>query len=139
MMCTVTMATDMLSITLSKILYYDKRSILLCSYYCVHKYNIYNWCSDFTLTLPYIDPSWASINLGVLLCIECSGIHRSLGVHISKVRSVTLDAWESEVLRVMTKLGNRIANSILEYDIPEGMVKPVANSTRYNHWNYCIL
>ena len=83
--------------------------------------------------LPYTDPSWASINLGVLLCIECSGIHRSLGVHISKVRSVTLDAWESEVLRVMTKLGNRIANSILEYEIPEGMVKPVANSTRYNH------
>ena len=67
----------------------------------------------------------------MLLCIECSGIHRSLGVHISKVRSVTLDAWESEVLRVMTKLGNRIANSILEYEVPEGMVKSVANSTRY--------
>ena len=83
-----------------------------------------------------IDPSWASINLGVLLCIECSGIHRSLGVHISKVRSVTLDAWESEVLRVMMKLGNRIANSILEYDIPEGTVKPVASSTRYKSWSY---
>lgn len=76
------------------------------------------------------DPTWASINIGVLLCIECSGIHRSLGVHISKVRSVTLDAWEPEVLRVMTKLGNTIANSILEYTVPAGMVKPVANSPR---------
>jgi Arf-GAP/coiled-coil/ANK repeat/PH domain-containing protein len=37
------------------------------------------------------DPDWASVNLGVLLCIECSGIHRQLGVHISKVRSCTLD------------------------------------------------
>jgi hypothetical protein len=37
------------------------------------------------------DPDWASINLGILICIQCSGIHRSLGVHISKVRSLTLD------------------------------------------------
>lgn len=46
------------------------------------------------------DPDWASINLGTLLCIECSGIHRSLGVHVSKVRSVTLDKWESESIEV---------------------------------------
>jgi len=39
------------------------------------------------------DPTWASINLGVMVCIQCSGIHRSLGVHISKVRSVDLDQW----------------------------------------------
>lgn len=31
------------------------------------------------------EPDWASLNLGVLMCIECSGIHRNLGVHISKV------------------------------------------------------
>ena len=31
------------------------------------------------------NPDWASINLGILLCLECSGVHRSLGVHISKV------------------------------------------------------
>ncbi|MBW01428.1 Arf-GAP with coiled-coil, ANK repeat and PH domain-containing protein 3, partial [Eschrichtius robustus] len=45
------------------------------------------------------DPRWASINLGVLLCIECSGVHRSLGVHCSKVRSLTLDSWEPELLK----------------------------------------
>uniref|UniRef100_A0A673LU58 Arf-GAP with coiled-coil, ANK repeat and PH domain-containing protein n=1 Tax=Sinocyclocheilus rhinocerous TaxID=307959 RepID=A0A673LU58_9TELE len=45
------------------------------------------------------DPRWASINLGILLCIECSGIHRSLGVHCSKVRSLTLDTWEPELMK----------------------------------------
>lgn len=38
-------------------------------------------------------PEWASLNLGVLMCIECSGIHRNLGSHISKVRSLGLDDW----------------------------------------------
>ena len=38
-------------------------------------------------------PEWASINLGMLVCIECSGIHRNLGSHISKVRSLDLDEW----------------------------------------------
>lgn len=40
-----------------------------------------------------IDPGWACINLGTLVCIECSGIHRNLGSHISKVRSLDLDDW----------------------------------------------
>lgn len=42
------------------------------------------------------DPEWASISLGILVCIQCSGVHRSLGVHISKVRSLRLDYWEPE-------------------------------------------
>ncbi|XP_021503826.1 arf-GAP with coiled-coil, ANK repeat and PH domain-containing protein 1 isoform X2 [Meriones unguiculatus] len=45
-------------------------------------------------------PEWASINLGVTLCIQCSGIHRSLGVHFSKVRSLTLDSWEPELVKI---------------------------------------
>lgn len=42
---------------------------------------------------PHTDPEWASLNLGVLMCIECSGVHRNLGSHISKVRSLGLDEW----------------------------------------------
>ncbi|XP_023653902.1 arf-GAP with coiled-coil, ANK repeat and PH domain-containing protein 2-like isoform X1 [Paramormyrops kingsleyae] len=60
------------------------------------------------------DPCWASINLGITLCIECSGIHRSLGVHFSKVRSLTLDSWEPELLKLMCELGNRVVNQIYE-------------------------
>uniref|UniRef100_A0A8C9WF01 Arf-GAP with coiled-coil, ANK repeat and PH domain-containing protein n=1 Tax=Scleropages formosus TaxID=113540 RepID=A0A8C9WF01_SCLFO len=60
------------------------------------------------------DPRWASINLGITLCIECSGIHRSLGVHFSKVRSLTLDTWEPELLKLMCELGNAVINQIYE-------------------------
>ncbi|KAF7696219.1 hypothetical protein HF521_006313 [Silurus meridionalis] len=77
------------------------------------------------------DPTWASINLGILLCIECSGIHRSLGVHCSKVRSLTLDSWEPELLKLMCDLGNSVINHIYEGTCEEqGMKKPGANGTR---------
>ncbi len=46
------------------------------------------------------DPEWASINLGIVTCIECSGIHRSLGVHISKVKSLKLDKWDNPLIDV---------------------------------------
>lgn len=41
-------------------------------------------------------PRWASWNMGVFVCIRCAGIHRKLGVHISKVKSINLDSWTPE-------------------------------------------
>ncbi|XP_048110487.1 arf-GAP with coiled-coil, ANK repeat and PH domain-containing protein 3-like [Alosa alosa] len=77
------------------------------------------------------DPRWASINMGVLLCIECSGIHRSLGVHCSKVRSLTLDSWEPELLKLMCELGNAVINHIYEGTCEErGLKKPGPSSSR---------
>ncbi|XP_031219460.1 arf-GAP with coiled-coil, ANK repeat and PH domain-containing protein 2 isoform X6 [Mastomys coucha] len=71
------------------------------------------------------DPRWASINLGITLCIECSGIHRSLGVHFSKVRSLTLDTWEPELLKLMCELGNDVINRIYEAKLEKmGVKKP---------------
>ncbi|PHT81220.1 ADP-ribosylation factor GTPase-activating protein AGD4, partial [Capsicum annuum] len=62
------------------------------------------------------EPDWASLNLGILICIECSGIHRNLGVHISKVRSITLDVrvWEPTILDLFRTLGNSYSNSVWE-------------------------
>ncbi|XP_020088062.1 ADP-ribosylation factor GTPase-activating protein AGD3 isoform X2 [Ananas comosus] len=67
-----------------------------------------------------LEPDWASLNLGVLVCIECSGVHRNLGVHISKVRSLTLDVrvWEPSVINLFQSLGNTFANSIWEELLP---------------------
>ncbi|XP_067826580.1 arf-GAP with coiled-coil, ANK repeat and PH domain-containing protein 3 [Heptranchias perlo] len=77
------------------------------------------------------DPRWASINLGITLCIECSGIHRSLGVQCSKVRSLTLDSWEPELLKLMCELGNNAINHIYEGRCGEhGLKKPQPASTR---------
>ncbi|KAJ3682307.1 hypothetical protein LUZ60_014880 [Juncus effusus] len=62
------------------------------------------------------DPDWASLNLGILICIECSGAHRNLGVHISKVRSLTLDVkvWDPVVIDLFQNLGNSFCNSVWE-------------------------
>uniref|UniRef100_A0A6B2E9M9 Putative gtpase activating protein n=1 Tax=Phlebotomus kandelakii TaxID=1109342 RepID=A0A6B2E9M9_9DIPT len=93
-----------------------------------------NW--EYFLTIPgnsmccdcgHPQPKWASINLGITLCIACSGIHRSLGVHYSKVRSLTLDAWEPEIIKVMTELGNGVVNRIYEATADGGLERATEN------------
>ncbi|XP_016087496.1 arf-GAP with coiled-coil, ANK repeat and PH domain-containing protein 2-like isoform X2 [Sinocyclocheilus grahami] len=78
------------------------------------------------------EPCWASINLSITLCIQCSGIHRSLGVHFSKVRSLTLDSWEPELLKLMCELGNGVINNIYEARREElGARKPQPGDPRH--------
>jgi len=74
-------------------------------------------------------PRWASCNLGVFVCINCSGIHRSLGVHISKVKSVTLDKWTAEQVKVMQDMGNGKAKELYEYSVPEHHRRPNESDT----------
>ncbi|DBA92660.1 hypothetical protein WJX77_012156 [Trebouxia sp. C0004] len=69
-------------------------------------------------------PTWASVNLGLFVCLNCSGIHRSLGTHLSKVRSTTLDTWLPEQVEFISKLGNVRANNYWEARLPRGFRRP---------------
>ncbi|XP_062568889.1 centaurin-gamma-1A-like isoform X15 [Saccostrea cucullata] len=75
------------------------------------------------------NPDWASINLGTIVCIECSGIHRNLGTHLSRVRSLDLDEWPPDLVRVMMSIGNGIANSVWEHTL-KNRSKPGPTSPR---------
>ncbi|XP_052028974.1 arf-GAP with GTPase, ANK repeat and PH domain-containing protein 3 isoform X2 [Apodemus sylvaticus] len=75
------------------------------------------------------NPDWASLNLGALMCIECSGTHRHLGAHLSRVRSLDLDDWPPELLAVMTAMGNALANSVWEGAL-DGYSKPGPEACR---------
>ncbi|SCV01573.1 LAMI_0G12310g1_1 [Lachancea mirantina] len=71
-----------------------------------------NYCADCKTAN---HPRWASWSLGVFICIRCAGIHRSLGTHISKVKSVDLDTWQEEHLRKVIEFGNNeCANAVYE-------------------------
>jgi hypothetical protein len=67
-------------------------------------------CADCKRT----SPTWASVNLGVFVCINCSGCHREIGVHVTKIRSVNLDVWPKEVLDNFKIINNKVANKYWE-------------------------
>ncbi|KAI9848710.1 MAG: hypothetical protein M1837_006797 [Sclerophora amabilis] len=86
------------------------------------------WCADCGSG---IKTEWVSINLGIVLCIECGGIHRSLGTHISKVRSLTLDtiSFTTDIVELLLQVGNRVSNMIWEAKLDRSR-KPSPNATR---------
>eukprot|EP01080_Neovahlkampfia_damariscottae_P003878 gene3878-7092_t len=82
-------------------------------------------------------PTWASKNLGVLICLKCSGVHRNLGSHISKLQSIFLDTkWTEESIKIFEQRGNAKVNEILEFHLnqnedgnPTYFKKPDENAT----------
>ncbi|XP_075411030.1 stromal membrane-associated protein 1 isoform X1 [Tenrec ecaudatus] len=69
-------------------------------------------------------PRWAAWNIGVFICIRCAGIHRNLGVHISRVKSVNLDQWTPEQIQCMQEMGNTKARLLYEANLPENFRRP---------------
>ena len=84
------------------------------------------------------NPRWASTNLGVFICIKCAGIHRSIGTHITKVKSISLDGWEEGQLAVMRRVGNTNGRRIWEATMPENVRRERPNenasSAVLDHW-----
>jgi len=58
--------------------------------------------------------SWVSVYFGIYLCLKCAGLHRSLGVHLSTVRSLTLDNWKEKHIHFMKFGGNRRAKQEMQ-------------------------
>ncbi|TVY33023.1 Protein csx2 [Lachnellula subtilissima] len=86
------------------------------------------WCADCGSG---IKTEWVSINLAIILCIECSGIHRSLGTHISKVRSLTLDinSFTTDIVELLLLVGNRVSNMVWEAKLDPAL-KPTPQASR---------
>ncbi|KAH9598910.1 Arf GTPase activating protein [Trypanosoma melophagium] len=70
---------------------------------------------------------WASVNHGVFLCIRCSGIHRSLGVHVTKIKSTNMDKWLTTEVNLMEAIGNKKGKLLYEARLPKGM-KPMTSA-----------
>lgn len=91
-------------------------------------------------------PRWASWNLGIFLCIRCAGIHRNLGVHISKVKSVNLDSWTPVQVSSMQVMGNSRGRAVYEARISEDFRRPQTDQqmdtlirTKYEKKKYIAL
>ncbi|XP_074644840.1 stromal membrane-associated protein 1-like [Tubulanus polymorphus] len=74
-------------------------------------------------------PRWASWNLGIFLCIRCAGIHRNLGVHISKVKSVNLDTWQPEQMVMVKEMGNSRGRAVYEANLPDNFRRPQSSDS----------
>ncbi|OIW25259.1 ArfGap-domain-containing protein [Coniochaeta ligniaria NRRL 30616] len=81
-------------------------------------------------------PRWASWNLGVFVCIRCSGIHRGMGTHISRVKSVDLDSWTDEQLASILSWGNARANKYWEAKLAPGHVPSEAKIENFIRTKY---
>ncbi|KAL9648141.1 hypothetical protein ABK040_007506 [Willaertia magna] len=86
------------------------------------------------------NPTWASTNIGCLICIQCSGIHRQLGTHISKVKSISLDKWTNELInQFLEKGGNLKINKYYESVPLASFPKPNINTNREYREEYIKL
>uniref|UniRef100_A0A2K5Y857 ArfGAP with SH3 domain, ankyrin repeat and PH domain 3 n=1 Tax=Mandrillus leucophaeus TaxID=9568 RepID=A0A2K5Y857_MANLE len=85
------------------------------------------------------DPTWLSTNLGVLTCIQCSGVHRKLGVRFSRMQSLTLDLLGPSELLLALNMGNTSFNEVMEAQLPShGGPKPSPESDMGTRRDYIV-
>uniref|UniRef100_H3BHV8 Un-named sa1614 n=1 Tax=Latimeria chalumnae TaxID=7897 RepID=H3BHV8_LATCH len=84
------------------------------------------------------DPSWVSTNLGILICIECSGTHREMGTHHSRIQSLLLDKLGTSELLLAKNVGNSGFNDIVEANLLNQSFKPTAHSDMVFRKDYII-
>jgi hypothetical protein len=82
-----------------------------------------------------INPSWASVNIGVLICQRCCIFHRKMGVHISRVKSITLDYWNKKYINHLKQNGNEKINKIYEYKLDK-QFKPNTATSEYDLYEF---
>ncbi|KAI1292248.1 Stromal membrane-associated protein 2 [Halotydeus destructor] len=85
------------------------------------------YCAD----CGYPDPDWASYTIGVFLCNNCASVHRSIGVHISRTKSVKLDKWEKTYVSRMEEVGNERAKELYEKFVPIYYPRPKYGGTQH--------
>ncbi|NXK43436.1 ASAP1 protein, partial [Piprites chloris] len=84
------------------------------------------------------DPSWLCVNLGILICSECSGIHREMGVHLSRIQLLSLDHLATSELLLARNIGNSGFNSVMEANLHNLSSKPTVHSDRASRKNFII-
>ncbi|KAH1346927.1 hypothetical protein KXV22_004249 [Aspergillus fumigatus] len=87
------------------------------------------------------NPGWASWNMGIFLCMRCAALHRKLGTHISKVKSLTMDTWTAEQVDNMKSHGNTLMNKIfnpknIKPPVPKDIDEADASMERYIRQKY---
>lgn len=76
-------------------------------------------------------PRWASTTFGTFVCLRCSGVHRNLQVHITKVKSVNLDKWIPDMVEMYKHMNNALINTYWEARLPRGFQKPGQNASAH--------
>ena len=85
-------------------------------------------CADCAAPFCAHNEAWASVNLGVLVCVNCAAVHRSMGVNVSRIKSVVFDRWDPTMARTLLAGGNDRARSLYLARLPRGYAEPTPDA-----------